>query len=86
MNMQTTESYDELINGLCSILDKLNAMPTQRTVATSQRPYCKMNADEDVTFYVLGRYEVDPHDPGCFSLTIDIQSAASLYSQVVYEH
>lgn len=81
-----SDTATDLFSGLCSILDKLNAMPTQRTVATSQGPYCKMNADEDVTFYVLGRYEVDPHDPGCFSITIDIQSAASLYSQVMYQH
>ena len=76
----------DLFSGLSSILDKLNAMPTQRTVATSQGPYCKMNADEDVTFYVRGQYEVDPLDPGCFTLAIDIQSAASLYSQVVFQH
>jgi hypothetical protein len=56
----------------------------QRTVATSQGPHCKMNADEDVTFYVPGRHEVDPLDAGRFSLTIDIQSAADLYSLVVF--
>jgi hypothetical protein len=74
----------DLFSGLSSILDKLNAMPTQRTVATSQGPYCKMNADEDVTFYVPGRHEGDKLDPGLFTLAIDIQSAASLYSQVVF--
>lgn len=43
-----------------------------------------MNANEDVTFYVPGRHEVDPLDPGCFTLAIDIQSAAALYSQVSF--
>ena len=42
-----------------------------------------LNAEEDVSFYVPGRHEVDPLDPGCFTLAIDIQSAAALYSQVV---
>lgn len=42
-----------------------------------------LNAHEDVTFYVPGRHEVDKLDPGCFTLAIDIQSAAALYSQVV---
>lgn len=74
----------DLFSGLYSILDKLNATPTQRAVATIQGPYCTMNADEDVTFYVPGRHEVDPLDPGCFTLAIDIQSAADLYSQVVF--
>ncbi len=74
----------DLFSCLYSILEKLNALPTQRTVARNQGPYCTMNADEDVTFYVPGRHEVDPLDPGCFTLAIDIQSAAALYSQVVF--
>jgi hypothetical protein len=74
----------DLFRCLYSILEKLNALPTQRTDATNQGPYCTMNADEDVTFYVPGRHEVDPLDPGCFTLAIDIQSAAALYSQVVF--
>lgn len=74
----------DLFSCLYSILERLNALPTQRTDATSQGPYCTMNADEDVTFYVPGRHEVDPLDPGCFTLAIDIQSAAALYSQVVF--
>jgi len=45
----------DLFSGLSSILEKQNATPTQRTGATSHGPHCKMNADEDVTFYVLGR-------------------------------
>jgi len=76
----------DLFSCLYSILEKLNAMPTQRTVASNQGPYCTMNADEDVTFYIPGRYEVDPLDPGCFTLVIDIQSAAALYSQVIYQN
>ena len=48
----------------------------------------QMIADEAVTFCVPGRYQVDKLDPGCFSITIDIQSAASLYSQalIVWQH
>ncbi len=74
----------DLFSRLSSILEHLNSTPAQRTVATSQGPHCKMNADEDVTFYVPGRHEVDPLDPGCFTLAIDIQSAAALYSQVSF--
>lgn len=74
----------DLFSGLCSILESLNATPTQRTVATIRGPHCKMNADEDVTFHVPGQYEVDPLDPGCFSLTVEIKSAAALYSQVMF--
>ena len=74
----------DLFSSIASILERLNATPTQRTVATSQGPHCKMNADEDVTFCVPGRHEVDTLDPGRFSLTIDIQSAAALYSQVSF--
>ena len=74
----------DLFSSIASILERLNATPTQRTVATSQGPHCKMNADEDVRFYVPGRHEVDPLDPGCFTLAIDIQSAAALYSQVSF--
>lgn len=72
----------DLFSSIATILEKLNALPTQRTDATSQGPYCTMNADEDVTFYVPGRHEVDPLDPGCFTLAIEIQSAAALFSQV----
>ena len=34
----------DLFSGLSSFLDKMNAKPTQRLVATSQGPHCKMNA------------------------------------------
>ena len=71
----------DLFRCLYSILEKLNALPTQRTDATNQGPYCTMNSDEDVTFFLPGRHEVDKLDPGCFSLTIDVQSAAALFSQ-----
>ena len=74
----------DLFSCLYPILEKLNALPTQRTDATNQGPYCTMNADEDVSFYIAGRHEVDKLDPGCFTLAIDIQSAASLYSQVMF--
>ena len=71
----------DLFSCLYSILEKLNALPTQRTDATTQGPYCTMNSDEDVTFFLPGRHEVDKLDPGCLSLTIDVQSAAALFSQ-----
>lgn len=77
----------DLFSSIASILERLNATQTQRAVATSQGPHCKMNADQDVTFCVpstAGRQEVDKLDPGRFSLTIDIQSAAALYSQVSF--
>jgi hypothetical protein len=74
----------DLFSSIVSILERLNATQTQRAVATSQGLHCKMNADQDVTFCVPGRHEVDKLDPGRFSLTIDIQSAAALYSQVSF--
>jgi hypothetical protein len=79
-----SDKANDLFSSLCSILEKLNAMPTQRPASAHHAFQCQWNDHEDVTFHVPGRFEADLLDPGCFTLSIDIQSAATLYSEVMF--
>lgn len=78
----------DLFSCLYSTLEYAKALPTQKAALAHQSsrigPEFKIDQHEDYTFYLLGRYDVDPLDHGCSTLTIDLQTAAQLYAGIMF--